>query len=145
MANTLPPDPLAPDNLMLFDGVCRFCSTSVRLAMALDRRGRLRFTPLQSPYGRALAQRHGLDPANPDSFVFFDRGRARLRSDGALALAARLGPLWSLAGALRHVPAGLRDLAYDRLAANRYRLFGKSDSCMVPTPAQAARFITALP
>ncbi len=132
---------MAPDNLMLFDGVCRFCSTSVRLALALDRRGILRFTPIQSPYGLALAAAHGLDPANPDSFVFFDHGRGRLRSDGVLALAAGLGWPWSWLAVLRLMPAPWRDALYDRLAANRYRLFGKYETCMIPTPEHAARFI----
>ncbi|MDB5431882.1 MAG: thiol-disulfide oxidoreductase [Caulobacter sp.] len=136
---------MAPDNLMLFDGVCRFCSTSVRLALSMDTRHVLRFTPLQSPYGQALAAAHGLNPTNPDSFVFFDKGRARVRSDGALALAGRLPAPWSWLIALRLAPRATRDKAYDWLAANRYRLFGKYDSCMVPTPAQAKRFVTDIP
>jgi predicted DCC family thiol-disulfide oxidoreductase YuxK len=100
------------DGLWLFDGVCTFCSGSVQTALRLDRKGVLRFTPLQSPFGRAIAGRYGLDLENPDSFLFFDR--------------------W-------------RDAAYLLLARNRYRLLGKKDACMVPTPQQRARFILEPP
>ena len=83
------------DGLWLFDGVCNFCSGSVQIALRLDRKGVLRFTPLQSPFGRAIAARYGLDLENPDSFLFFDRGRPLDASDAVLALARRLGPPWS--------------------------------------------------
>lgn len=134
-----PTDPL--DGLWLFDGVCNFCSGSVQLALRLDRRGQLRFTPLQSPFGRAIAERHGLDLENPDSFLFFDHGRPLEASDAVLALARRLGPPWSLAAVFSVIPKRWRDAAYLLLARNRYRLMGKRDACMVPTPEQRARFL----
>lgn len=136
-------DPLHPDGLMLFDGVCHLCSASVRIADRMDPAGGLRFTPLQSPYGQALARAHGIDPDTPSTFAFFDRGEARLRSDGALALLARTP--WRWLSFLRLVPRPLRDAAYDWIAANRYRLFGRSDVCMVPSERLKARFVTALP
>ncbi|MBW8813337.1 MAG: DUF393 domain-containing protein [Caulobacterales bacterium] len=129
------------DGLWLFDGVCNFCSGSVRIALRLDRRGVLRFTPLQSPFGQAIARRYGLDLQNPASFLYFDRGRALESSDAVLALARRLGPPWSALAMLRIVPKRWRDGAYGLLARNRYRLLGKRDACMVPTPAQRARFV----
>src|SRR5580698_4636757 len=85
---------LEPDGLMLFDGLCNFCSASVNLALALDRRGAVRFCPIQSAYGRALARRHGLDPDDPATFVFFDHGAPLLRSAGVLAWAARPPAPW---------------------------------------------------
>ena len=134
-----------PDGLMLFDGVCRFCSTSVRLVSRFDRDGVIRFTPIQSTYGRRLAERHGLDPDDPTTFVFFERGEARLRSDGALAILARLKAPWRWLAASRVLPRRWRDGAYDWLAANRYRLFGRYEACMVPTPRLTARFVTEPP
>lgn len=132
----------ALDGLMVFDGVCNFCSGSVQVALRLDRRGAIRFTPLQSPFGQALAARHGLDLANPDSFLFFDGGKALEASDAVLALAGRLGAPWSWGAAvMRLVPGGWRDAAYLLLARNRYRLLGKKDVCMIPTPEQRARFV----
>lgn len=133
------------DGLWVFDGVCNFCSGSVQIALRLDRKGQLRFTPLQSPFGRAIADRHGLDLENPDSFLFFDHGRPLDASDAVLALAKRLGPPWSLAGVLGVMPKRWRDAAYLLLARNRYRLMGKKDACMVPTSEQRARFILAPP
>ncbi|WP_374472744.1 thiol-disulfide oxidoreductase DCC family protein [Phenylobacterium sp.] len=129
------------DGLWLFDGVCNFCSGSVQLALKLDRKGEIRFTPLQSPFGRAIAARYGLDLENPDSFLFFDRGRPLEASEAVLALARRLGPPWSFAGVLRIVPRRARDAAYGLLARNRYRLMGRKDACMVPTPQVRARFV----
>src|SRR5580704_8556608 len=102
-----------PDGLMLFDGMCHFCSASVNLALALDRRGVIRFCPMQSAYGQALARRHGLDPDDPMTFVFFDHGIPKLRSTGALALAARLPTPWrQLAAAAGVVPRAWRDGLY---------------------------------
>lgn len=135
----------APDGLMLFDGVCRFCSLSVRLVSRFDQRGAIRFTPMQSPYGRQLAEQHGLDPDNPTTFVFFEHGMARLRSEGALAILRRLPPPWRWLVALRVLPRRWRDAGYDWLAANRYRLFGRYDGCILPTPALTARFVFEAP
>jgi predicted DCC family thiol-disulfide oxidoreductase YuxK len=135
----------APDGLMLFDGLCNFCSAWVNLALALDRRGAIRFSPIQSPYGRALAERHGLDPDDPTTFVFFDAGVPKLRSTAALALAARLAAPWpQLARVGRRVPQGWRDSVYDWIAAHRYQLFGRRAVCRLPTPAERARFVTGL-
>jgi predicted DCC family thiol-disulfide oxidoreductase YuxK len=129
------------DGIWLFDGVCNFCSGSVRLTLALDRSGELRFTPIQSPYGRMLAQRYGIDPDAPNTFLFLDHGVARGESDAVLALARRLPAPWRWAVALKIVPKGLRDAAYGWLARNRYRLMGKRATCMVPAPEVRARFI----
>jgi predicted DCC family thiol-disulfide oxidoreductase YuxK len=134
----------APDGLMLFDGLCNVCSASVNLALALDRRGVIRFCPIQSAYGRALARRHGLDPDDPATFVFFDAGAPKFRSAGALALAARLPAPWRWARILSGVPRAWRDGVYDWIAANRYRLFGRRAVCRLPTEAERARFVTEL-
>jgi len=96
---------------------------------------------MQSDLGRRLAAAHGLDADNPDSFVFFNRGRALARSAAVAAVAARLPAPWRWAGVLRLLPRAVRDGAYDWVAARRYRLFGKRERCMVPTPDQRARFL----
>ena len=129
------------DGLWLFDGVCNFCSGSVQVVLRLDRRGVIRFTPLQSPFGRAIAAKHGLDLENPDSFLFFDQGRALEASEAVLALARRLGPPWSAFAIFAIIPRRWRDAAYGVLARNRYRLLGKRATCMVPSAEQRARFI----
>lgn len=135
-----------PEPLWLFDGVCNLCSGSVRAVLAIDRRGIVRFTPIQSDYGRALARAHGVDPDRPESFLFLDGGQALAKSAAVLALLRRLGAPWSwLAAALRLWPAPWREAAYEWIAANRYRLMGRRSTCMVPTPKQRARFILEEP
>lgn len=130
-----------PDGLMLFDGVCHLCDGTVRTVLRLDRKGAIRFTPIQSSHGRALARAHGLDPDTPESFLFFDQGRPLARTAAIGALLRRLPPPWRWLAAVDRLPRGPADAAYDWIAANRYRLFGRSDACMVPTPEQRARFV----
>jgi len=133
------------DGIWLFDGLCNFCSGSVQAALRLDRKGVIRFTPLQSPFGRAIAERYGLDLENPESFLFFDHGRALSASDAVLSLASRLGFPATLALIFRPVPRRLRDAAYGWVARNRYRLMGMRSTCMVPTPEQRERFLLEPP
>lgn len=135
-----------PQPLWLFDGVCNLCSGSVRAVLAIDRKGVMRFTPIQSDYGRALAIAHGIDPDHPASFLYLDDGRALEKSAAILALLRRLGAPWSwLAAVVGLLPQPWLDAGYDWLAANRYRLMGKRSSCMVPTPEQRARFLLEPP
>ncbi|HEY8574364.1 thiol-disulfide oxidoreductase DCC family protein [Phenylobacterium sp.] len=131
----------ALDGLWVFDGVCNFCSGSVQLFLRLDRRGDVRFTPLQSPFGQLIAGRYGLDLENPTSFLFFDRGQPLEASDAVIALARRLPAPWRWLALARYIPKSWRDAAYGGLARNRYRLMGKRQACMVPTPEVRARFL----
>ncbi|PTS91587.1 MULTISPECIES: thiol-disulfide oxidoreductase DCC family protein [unclassified Caulobacter] len=134
-----PPDPL--DALWLFDGVCNLCSGSVALVLKLDRGGVVRFTPIQSSFGRQLAAANGIDPEHPASFVFFDRGRPLEKTAAIGALLRRLRPPWRWLAGIDRLPRRAMDRAYDWLAANRYRLLGQKAVCMVPTPEVRARFI----
>jgi predicted DCC family thiol-disulfide oxidoreductase YuxK len=132
---------LAPDGLMLFDGVCHLCDGAVRTVLAWDRNGAIRFTPIQSPYGRALARAHGLDPETPESFLFFDAGRPLGKTAAIGALLRRLSPPWRWLAVVARLPRKPMDAVYDWVAANRYRPLGKKDRCIVPTPAQRERFV----
>jgi predicted DCC family thiol-disulfide oxidoreductase YuxK len=133
--------PGVPDGLWLFDGVCNFCTGSVRAVLALDRKGVIRFTPIQSSYGRALAREHGIDPETPESFLFLDHGRALAKTAAIGALLRRLDPPWRWLAVVDRLPRKPMDAAYDWIARNRYRLMGKKDRCMVPTAEQRARFV----
>ena len=135
----------APDGLWLFDGVCNICSGSVAAVLKLDREGVIRFTPIQSPYGRQLAATHGIDPDNPASFLFLDHGQALEKTAAIGALLRRLKAPWRWLALVDRLPRGPADAAYDWLAANRYRLMGKKAACMGPSPADRARFILDLP
>lgn len=136
-------DPL--DALWLFDGVCNFCSGSVALVLKLDRKGVVRFTPIQSPYGRQLAAAHGIDPDHPASFVFFDCGRPMEKTAAIGALLRRLDAPWRWLAFVDRLPRRPMDRAYDWIAANRYRLMGQKAVCMVPSPGVRARFILEPP
>lgn len=130
-----------PDGLWLFDGVCNFCTGSVQAVLRLDRKGVIRFTPIQSPYGEKLALAHGIDPETPESFLFLDNGQALTKTAAIGALLRRLDAPWRWLAFVDRLPRGPTDAAYDWIARNRYRLMGRKERCMVPTAAQRARFI----
>jgi predicted DCC family thiol-disulfide oxidoreductase YuxK len=132
--------PDLPDGLILFDGVCVFCSRWARFVIARDRDARFRFLPIQSEQGRALAARLGVDPDAPETNVVVMEGRALMKSDAALAVLGVLKDVRWL-GALRHVPPWMRDPLYDLIARNRYAIFGRTETCMVPGPEDRARFL----
>ena len=132
--------------VLLYDGVCGFCNKSVQLILDHDRRGTLRFAALQSDYGQAVLERHP-ELRGVDSVVYVESRaggeRVYIRSDAALKVAAYLGGFWRLLLAARVIPRGLRDHLYDLFARNRYKLFGKYDSCMLPPPEVRSRFLDA--
>jgi predicted DCC family thiol-disulfide oxidoreductase YuxK len=138
-------DRLAPDGLMLFDGVCHLCDGTVRTVLAWDRDGAIRFTPIQSTYGRELALAHGLDPDHPESFLFFDRGRPLRKTAAIGALLRRMPAPWRWLAIVERLPRRLADAVYDAIATSRYRLFGRKDRCIVPTPEQRTRFVLDRP
>jgi predicted DCC family thiol-disulfide oxidoreductase YuxK len=132
--------------VLLYDGLCGFCDGTVQFILRHDRKGMLRFATLQGDYAREVFARHP-EIAGVDSLVLVEPDpvtgaeRVHVRSSGALAVARYLGGPWHLARATAIVPRFLRDLAYDRFARIRYRVFGRYDSCPIPTPEQRARFI----
>lgn len=131
-----------PDHpIVLFDGVCNFCVGSVQFIIRRDREGAFRFASLQSDIGRELAVEHGVDPDAMNSLLLFEQGKLHLRSTAALRIARRLRFPWHLARIFLLVPRILRDPIYRLIAANRYRLFGKREECMIPTPEIRERFL----
>lgn len=119
------------DDVILYDGVCVFCSRWVRFVAARDEDKRFRFTAIQSPYGTRLAQAFGIDPQDPDTNAVIHGGVAYFKSDAALTVLSHL-PGWSFARALFAVPRPIRDAVYNLIARNRYRIFGKYEECFVP-------------
>ena len=128
--------------IVLYDGVCGLCDRSVQLILRNDRRGRFRFAALQSETGRALLEKFGLSPEALDSVVLVEDGRAWRKSRAALRIARRMDGPWPLVWPLRIVPRPVADSLYDILAKNRYRIFGKLETCMIPPPEVRARFLS---
>ena len=133
--------PSASGPVILFDGVCNLCNGAVRFVAERDPRGVFRFASLQSEAGQTLLRQHGLSTGDFDSVVLVDDAGVRTRSSAALAVAARLSAPWPALSAFRVLPRPLRDAVYDLVARYRYRVFGRTDQCMIPTPELRARFL----
>lgn len=127
--------------VLLFDGVCNLCSGVVQFLIPRDPEGIVRFASLQSDVGQALLDRCGLPTDEFDSFVLVDDTDSYTKSAAAIQTAQYLRPPWSMLAALRVVPRPLRDLVYDLVAASRYRVFGRREQCLMPTPELRDRFI----
>src|SRR5215813_13291310 len=132
--------------IILYDGVCGLCNRLVQFLLKHDRHGRLYFASLQSDFAAKVLQRHGFDPKDLDTLHVvenYEQPDERLlqRSDAVLRASRELGGLWSvLAAAAKIIPRPLRDVAYRFVAQNRYRVFGKYETCMLPDPNQRSRF-----
>jgi len=128
------------DDVILYDGVCVFCSRWVRFVAARDEKRRFRFTAIQSGYGTRLAQAFGISPDDPDTNAVIHSGIAFFKSDGALTVLSNLQG-WGWVRVLRFVPRPFRDAVYSLVARNRYKIFGKYEECFVPDAAMRARVI----
>lgn len=126
---------------MIFDGVCNLCNASVDFIIRHDKRGRFRFTANQHEAGKQILAAQGLAPDSADTVFLYEGGRLYSRSSAALRIARGLGFPWSLAWAGMILPRPLRDAVYAWIARNRYRWFGKKETCRLPTPEERSRFL----
>ena len=127
--------------LILFDGVCNLCNRFVQFLIKRDRDGKFRFASLQSNVGRSLLIQFDLNPNLLHSIVVINHQMVLERSDAALYIAKHLGGPWKLLTVFKILPRNFRDSIYNVVSANRYRIFGKRESCMIPTPQLRERFI----
>lgn len=127
--------------VILFDGVCNFCNSSVNFVIRHDKQHQFRFAALQSEAGTRLLKAHGLSPDTFNSFILVQGDKAYLKSDAALRVVRSFGGGWRLLSALRFIPRGVRNFFYDLIARNRYRWFGKKDTCMLPSPSIRSLFL----
>jgi predicted DCC family thiol-disulfide oxidoreductase YuxK len=127
--------------IILFDGVCRFCNSSVNFIIDHDPARRFRFAPLQSPLGQSLLRRFGLLHKGVYSVILVEGQRCYVKSTAALRIARGLTLPWPLLSLLVMVPPLLRDGVYDWFARNRFRWFGRLDHCRMPTPDLQQRFL----
>lgn len=132
--------------VILYDGVCGLCNRLVQFVLKRDKRDYFRFASLQSEWSNTLLRRHRLDPRDLDTvYVVVDYGqpaeRLLARSDAILFLLKQLGGVWTLARMGKILPRTLRDAIYELVARNRYRVFGKYESCMLSSPQHSAKFL----
>ena len=127
--------------ILLYDGVCGLCARSVRWILRHERDHALQFAPLQGETAAALRERFPRIPTVLSTVVLVDGDRVHVRSKAFLYAARHLRAPWRWLYAMRWIPGFLPDLGYRVVAALRYRLFGKKDSCEIPAPDQRARFL----
>ena len=128
--------------IILFDGVCNFCNGTVNFIIERDLEGYFKFAPLQSEIGEKLLAENSIDKTATDSVVLIEDGKAYTHSTAALKVARKLDGAWRWVYYLIFVPGFIRDAFYKLFAKYRYKLFGKKDECMLPTPEIRARFLT---
>jgi predicted DCC family thiol-disulfide oxidoreductase YuxK len=138
---SLPPGLSAGERVVLFDGVCKLCNGWAKFLIRHDRQHRFRLASVQSPQGQALLAWYGLPTDRFDTMALIDDPGLHVRSTALLRILARLPQPWRAFSWLRLIPRPLRDWCYDRVALNRYRLFGRHDVCMLPSADHAERFL----
>ena len=129
------------DNIILFDGVCNFCDQSVQFIIKRDRVGFYKFASLQSDIGQKLLEQHEV-PNDTDSFLFIKNNKVYSKSTAALHVVRNLDGLWKVLYPLLIIPRPIRDFFYNILAKNRYKWFGKKESCTLPSPEIRNRFLS---
>ncbi len=120
--------------IILFDAECILCSANAQFVLTHDRKKRFRLAAMQGEVGSGLYRRFGIDPTNPDSIIVVDGDKMLRDSDAVLAIYAGLGWPWKALALFRLVPRVIRDPLYLFVARNRYRIFGRRESCWLPSP-----------
>lgn len=129
------------ERIILFDGVCNFCNASINFVMDHDPKYRFKFAALQSDFAREKLTKAGLNTNDFDSVVLIEGDKVYTRSTAALRIARLLSGAWPLMYGFVIVPPFIRNAIYDLVARNRYRWFGKSENCRLPSPEERARFV----
>lgn len=127
--------------IVLFDGVCNLCNSAVRFLIRRDKKRVFRYASLQSDFAIDLLTQLGEDASQRESVLVYGEGRLFKRSDAALYLASKLGGFWKVALMIKILPRFIRDGAYNLVARNRYRWFGKRNECMIPKPDDQDLFL----
>lgn len=128
--------------IILFDGVCNLCDASVQFIIKHDKKDIFRFVALQSDLGQKIIIHIGIQNQNIDSIILYEPGVAYyFKSSAALQIAKNLGGFFHFGTLFKIIPTGLRNLLYDYVAKNRYKWYGKKESCMIPTAKLKAKFL----
>ena len=128
--------------IILFDGICNLCESSVLFVIKHDKKDIFRFVPLQSDLGKEIAKHIGLNSKHIDSVILYEPGISYFyKSAAAIEIAKDLGGFFHLGTIFKIIPNGLRNLLYDYIAKNRYSWYGQKNSCMIPTAEIKSKFL----
>lgn len=127
--------------IIFFDGLCNLCNGAVQFVIKRDTQNHFQFASLQSEYATEELAKFNLEPLHGDSFVLLENDKVYQRSTAALRVARRLKGLWPMLYVFIIVPRFIRDAVYNYIAKNRYKWFGKKESCWVPTPELKEKFL----
>ena len=127
--------------IILFDGVCNLCNSSVNFVIKKDKNDVFRFAALQSVIGQQYIERFNINPSKTDSIILIDGDKHYIKSTAALTIAQSLKGAYPLLYAFMIVPNFIRNWVYDYIAKNRYQWYGKKESCMIPTPELKSKFL----
>ena len=128
------------ERIVLFDGECNFCNQSVQFIIKRDPKGRFKFASQQSEVGQSFMMKYQI-PNGVDSIVLIEGSKSYLQSSAALRISKSLKGFWKVGFALIIVPNKIRDWAYNLIAKNRYKWFGKLEACQLPSPEIKKRFL----
>lgn len=128
-------------DVVVFDGVCVLCSGFLKFMLRHDKRDHFRFVIAQSDLGEALYAQLGLKSADYDTNIVIVDARVHTKLDAFAAAMSQLGGVWRIANMVKILPRPVSDWIYNRIARNRYAVFGKTDACMIPSPDMRARFL----
>lgn len=127
--------------IVYFDGVCNLCNATVDFIIRQDKKRRFRYASLQSEAGQKILLEKGFNEQDYDSFILVWKGKVYIKSTAAILVGRLLGFPFSLSAAFLFLPSIVRDWAYSFIAKNRYKWFGKKESCRLPTPEERSLFI----
>ncbi|MGF1753446.1 thiol-disulfide oxidoreductase DCC family protein [Vibrio makurazakiensis] len=126
--------------IVIFDGVCNLCDGSVRFIINRDPTAKFVFTPMQSEHAQTLLKKHNLSELTLDSVVLIKGERSFIQSDAAIEIAKELHGFWRWLRIFKIIPAPIRNFLYQWVAKNRYKIFGRRDVCIAPSPNVRKRF-----
>lgn len=129
-------------SIVFFDGVCNLCNASIDFIIKRDRNNKFLVGALQDSFSKAILSVHDVDEDYLDSLVLLENGEIFYKSTAALKIARKLSGLWPVFYPLIILPKWLRDPVYDFIGKNRYRWFGKKNTCRIPTPEEKAKFLS---
>lgn len=128
--------------LILFDGVCNLCNSSINYVIKHDKNNLFMFAPLQSEVGKEIIEKYYIDTNTTDSILLYSEDKGlRIKSSAAIAIAGKLGFPRNLLSVFYVIPQIMRDWVYDYIANHRYKWYGKKDQCMIPTPELQEKFL----